>query len=39
MYSLFEIQHLKTCAMHQEINTSRHEKGSCMRISASWHAF
>jgi len=24
-----------TCAMHQEINKSRHQRGLCMRYSAS----
>jgi len=26
---------MSTCAMHQEISKSRHQKGLCMRISAS----
>jgi len=26
---------IQTCAVHQEINKSRHQQGLCMRISAS----
>jgi len=26
---------IETCAMHQEINKSRHQEGLCLRISAS----
>jgi len=34
VYLRYKMLLIQTCAMHQEINKSRHQKGLCMRISA-----
>ena len=42
IYILFEMQNvfISTCAMHQEDNKSRHQKGLCMRFKKCFgHAF
>ena len=34
-YLRYKMLLISTCAMNQEINKSRHQKGLCMRFSAS----